>query len=590
MSKEKRYLITTADERTWKFDRPVVFLGEWCRLHDRKHVWESMDAVVAPPYGLGQAQKDADYLKVKKYEALLFPIIVELLNQYHSVVYTERFWKILIGHWVRRYFQVIVNRVSTIEQCLEIYTVTGMTGDSTSFTLATTDSVSAVWAFNDDSWNNALSSAIFEIKKDPDIFFEEKKSKSNRFELLLSSNKRSRCIDRFVRSSFAWLDFLRKDTDSVICSSYLPKLTELKLNLALLQIPRFTGFQHPIINRDVNKVHRVKLSDSLVTKAINNNSNVIDICVATFLFELIPICYLEGFFTLKNQVSKIKAPSNPKFILTSNNFDTDESFKLWAALKTEAGVPYYVGQHGNNYGTSRYMNPSVEEETSDKFLTWGWVDLLEQHTPAFMFKLAEKRKSKYSRDGGLLLVEICVGHRIETWDITNEYANYFESQKKLINCLRCGIKEEVTIRLQAAARNFKWSDELRWRAFDTSLKIDVGVTKMSELIKKNRLVVYSYDSTGILESFASNIPTLAFWDNGYDHLRDNAKPYYKLLVEAGIVHLSPESLADKINEIWDNVEQWWFSNEVQFAKNKFCERYAVLEKTPVRTLKKILLN
>lgn len=35
-----RYLITTADERTWKFDRPVLFLGEWCRLYDRRHVWQ----------------------------------------------------------------------------------------------------------------------------------------------------------------------------------------------------------------------------------------------------------------------------------------------------------------------------------------------------------------------------------------------------------------------------------------------------------------------------------------------------------------------------------------------------------------------
>jgi hypothetical protein len=56
-----RYLITTADERTWKFDRPVIFLGEWCRIYDRKHIWQGMDAIVAAPYGLTQSKKDADY-------------------------------------------------------------------------------------------------------------------------------------------------------------------------------------------------------------------------------------------------------------------------------------------------------------------------------------------------------------------------------------------------------------------------------------------------------------------------------------------------------------------------------------------------
>jgi hypothetical protein len=52
MTKVARHLITTADERTWKFDRPVLFLGEWCRLYDRKQVWGGMDGIVAEPYGL----------------------------------------------------------------------------------------------------------------------------------------------------------------------------------------------------------------------------------------------------------------------------------------------------------------------------------------------------------------------------------------------------------------------------------------------------------------------------------------------------------------------------------------------------------
>jgi hypothetical protein len=42
MDREPRYLITSSDERTWKFDRPVIFLGQWCLKHDRKHVWQNM--------------------------------------------------------------------------------------------------------------------------------------------------------------------------------------------------------------------------------------------------------------------------------------------------------------------------------------------------------------------------------------------------------------------------------------------------------------------------------------------------------------------------------------------------------------------
>ena len=62
MIKKKRYLITTEDENTWKFDRPVIFLGEWCRLYERKHIWKNMDAIVSKPYGLETTNKDKDDL------------------------------------------------------------------------------------------------------------------------------------------------------------------------------------------------------------------------------------------------------------------------------------------------------------------------------------------------------------------------------------------------------------------------------------------------------------------------------------------------------------------------------------------------
>ena len=37
----RRCLITTADERTWPVNKPVVFLGEWCKKYSRKHVWQA---------------------------------------------------------------------------------------------------------------------------------------------------------------------------------------------------------------------------------------------------------------------------------------------------------------------------------------------------------------------------------------------------------------------------------------------------------------------------------------------------------------------------------------------------------------------
>ena len=44
----KRLLVTTALEETWPTDgQPILFLGEWCKLFDRKHVWEKLDYTLA---------------------------------------------------------------------------------------------------------------------------------------------------------------------------------------------------------------------------------------------------------------------------------------------------------------------------------------------------------------------------------------------------------------------------------------------------------------------------------------------------------------------------------------------------------------
>jgi putative transferase (TIGR04331 family) len=73
-------------------------------------------------------------------------------------------------------------------------------------------------------------------------------------------------------------------------------------------------------------------------------------------------------------------------------------------------------------------------------------------------------------------------------------------------------------------------------------------------------------------------------------LRESAKPYYQILVDSGIVHLSPDSVAQKVNSIWDDVDGWWSQSKVQKARKIFCARYARVSNNPVRELTKIFLS
>jgi len=593
MNDVPRYLVTTADERTWKFDQPVLFLGEWCRLYDRKNLWQDMDAVVAEPYGLGFAKKNSDHAMVKILEDKLFHKFYALLNQHFDSHHGERFWRIMLGHWFQRVIEVLLNRINTLEQALRLYKISGATiYANDDYSLAPLDSYSAIWAFNDDRWNNFLTSRIlsfhnsvgFPIERIPgedlgDNFFRFKPLVANQSFKIKILKLGTLVIGKIARN-------FSRHKDAFIINSYLPKKYEIKLQLVLKQCPQLWTSPKFEVSERPNKALRERLANKILIQSGDSLEKI----VSLMLFELLPVCYLEGFAELNHAAKILPWPMSPKFIFTSNNFDTDEVFKLWAATKVESGSKYFVGQHGN-YGVSRnHLEPSNEEITADKFLTWGWVDGLPQHTPAFGFKGLGRKLEQYNPQGNLLLVELSSNHRFTTWDNTYEYIQYFSKQTEFVRCLDSAVKQNLIIRLPGLYPYLTGCEESRWYAFDPTLRIERGRMPIKKLIAGSRLVVHSYDSTGILETLALNIPTLAFWSNGFDHLRESAKPYYQLLVDAGIVHFSAESVANKVNEVWGNIDGWWGQATLQEARKQFCGRYARKTEIPIRELRKIFTD
>lgn len=552
-----------------------------------------MDAIVAAPYGLGLEKKDADHAEVRALEEKLFPEFYRLLNDHHGTNHGERFWLIVMGHWFRRTIKLLINRVNTLEFCLQTYDISGTAlYDNYYYNLATLDSYSAIYAFSDDRWNNALTSHIMRFLDTADFsidFIEEESSVNveQRYRFRKIAERQS-IIRKFLHtgySSFKGIsNFFVRENDGFIINSYLPLKVAIKLELALGQLPQIWKSKAAKIIDEPNQTVR----EILTEKFERQSTKKIEKIAASLLFKMLPVCYLEGWESLNKMVNLLPWPESPKFIFTSNNFDTDEVFKLWTATKVASGTKYYTGQHGNNYGTHRYMNPSIEEKTSDKFITWGWVDVLQQHTPAFCFNTAGRKSKKYNPRGGLLLIEVCLEHRITTWDGTAEYIQYYDDQINFVKWLGAKPRKNLTIRLHSGYRYTTWGEEARWNDFDSKLKIETGAQSIRKLISGSRLVVHSYDSTGILETLSANIPTLAFWQNDLDHLRESAKPYYQMLVDAGIIYFSAESVAERVNTIWDDVDGWWNSNRVQIARKRFCERYAKVSENPVMDLKKIL--
>lgn len=100
--------------------------------------------------------------------------------------------------------------------------------------------------------------------------------------------------------------------------------------------------------------------------------------------------------------------------------------------------------------------------------------------------------------------------------------------------------------------------------------------------------MYTYNSTGFLETLGRNIPTIMFWNPKHWELRPSAQPYFDLLKEAGILHETPEAAAARAAEVWDDVAGWWNQPEVQDARRCFCDRFARTPEDLIRVLKETL--
>ncbi|TBH76172.1 LIC12162 family transferase [Aquirufa nivalisilvae] len=579
----KRVLVTTADEETWPKDEPILFLGEWCRQYHRKESWSILDAEVVSPYGLEPDQKSKDHqLLISVYEELLDELSHEL-NRLHQCNHSRRYWDIVLGYWLQRFVSVCINRYHGLMHALDHYDISEViVYGNDQYRLATLNSYGFQLALYSDLWNQNFYKRVLDFKgisqrrrvpvEDDSISFQKSSP------LVQEKGVKVR-LKRIWKSVFR---FLIRDDDAFIINSYLPVGLAVKLQLSLGQFPSFWE-QQTVESCEFDNEIRSKISFNY------SGHSGFDLFIRQILSECIPTCYVEGYSSLVDFTTQLPWPSSPKFIFTSNNFDTDEVFKVWTAQKVEQGIKYYVGQHGNLYGTWIYHTHQIPEySTSDKFISWGWGSGTSHVVPAFVFKTANFPVREKCSGEGILLIERTIYNRLATYDRHLNQEIYQQEQFRFVSGLHQDLKSELNIRLSYYTLG-AWCDKQRWLDFDPTLPYDAGTVPIWDLINKSKLVVHSYDSTGILETLSLNIPTIAFFDQFYfDEINEEALPYYELLESVGILFRTADDATKHINEIWDNLDAWWTSPELQVAKNKFCHQYARRVENPVATMKEIL--
>ena len=94
-------------------------------------------------------------------------------------------------------------------------------------------------------------------------------------------------------------------------------------------------------------------------------------------------------------------------------------------------------------------------------------------------------------------------------------------------------------------------------------------------MNRARLVVFDQPGTTLLEALAANVPTIMFFDPRHWDFRPEAQPYFDMLQRAGIFHDTPPAAAQQVAQVYERVDPWWFSPDVQEARTEFVKHFAL---------------
>ena len=536
----------------------MLFLGEWCRLHRKKGLWQRRDAIVAPYHWDDRAKLYSDYKYLQiLYEHLLKDLAVKL-NQIHAEDHSLRYWRIIIGPWLGNFVQVLFDRWESIHQAIARFDISETLCVAEREACISPNDLGAFTTLSlEDTWNHHIYIKI--LKQ-----FTSVRVVPNGGRSAIELTPAIRYIPvgvQLKRTLLNWyssaISVAQKDSDAFFLNTYLPNQIEYFFGLRFRQPPQLWRTVAPVEVAIDNGWRQWEVA--------GESRSTFEACARALIPAQIPVVYLEGYQKIIQQAAALPWPKNPKLIWTSNSWWADDTFKVWAAAKVEQGTPLVIGQHGGGYGMNLWeFTEEHQIAICDRFFTWGWTEPGQTKLkPVGALKPTAHRPNRHRKP--------TKANHLVSWCVGSQWLAYFNEQCNFVSNLTETVRQALIVRLYPT--DYGWDQAARWRDRFPTLQLDDGRSKIAHLIRDSRLIMGTFNGTIYLETISLKIPTVIFWNPQHSELRDSAIPYFEDLKRVGIFHESPDSAAKHVNSIWGNVNAWWQSPELQEVLERFSKRY-----------------
>jgi putative transferase (TIGR04331 family) len=345
----------------------------------------------------------------------------------------------------------------------------------------------------------------------------------------------------------------------VIHNTFLTKSEDILLQLCLFRLPRIFN-KIPLSNCQKNNLLRKEFKNKYLDKKNSSLENyLIDTC-----FELMPTCFLENLGDVE-KFSKNFFPKNPLIIFTANAFASDEVFRFWSSKHVDKLM---IAQHGCNYGTIKYkINPSHEETFCKKFFTWG-LKTHKNHYEGFNYLKKKIKKRNIINKKISIIMYAQKGEFF--FDEFFDYKKYMDFHKNFVDKLKNKFPDyKISLKLHKTHKKNLINEIFFWRNNFPDIEIVKDDFDVEDLINSSYLTIFTYDSTDFLKSlhFDKNIFLLSH--SGLEHLRDDVKDYFKILIDNNIIFFKTDEIINFFGDNITNLNEFTSNKKIKISKVKF---------------------
>jgi putative transferase (TIGR04331 family) len=559
----------------------VILIDEWCLTADFLKEMANRGTVYNVNFSrLNDRSKYAEEsVKIESYYEQMLVNVAQSLNSLHAVKKDLRYWRLLLGPALYTLVAHLYDRWSAL-----------LSVDKRAYKYIphfecagyrfTPEKLLDVDPDSDDYNHYLLANAAKYMQLNVEFLTKERKAVNSALETRgNSSSVQIKSSAPFASKVLQHAGKLwnahrsRQNSKVFITKSYLPPHVELLLSISLgatFAAHTISWDSSKTINKDARKSIRLG----------GRPSNSFEEYLCAMISKLIPKAYIEDYEIVQNLWIERNWPNRPEVIFTSTAFQFDEVFQHYAATMQETGTSLVVGQHGGVTGISKWSWGATHQlEISDKFLSWGKRSFRKNVEPSFVLTNLGRHIRYNSQSNELLLVTVPMRrypHKSNAWPVGFSQAKEFlNSQIQFNKTLKQEITRTLKLRIPVKTdKHYKSGFVNAWTSNFTNIKIDPSITSFWAELKKARLLVYTYNSTGYLQSLSMNFPTIIFWDTENFESNDDFERALLNLEKVGIFFRKGVDAANHINIIWPNVLNWWQSYEVQAAVNQFCNEFA----------------